>query len=120
MLGRSRNANAKIHNASWGSNANEYTQFTTNYDEYIYNNQDTLFIVSAGNAFIISNPATSKNGMGVGCSHSAGRDLYEGLIGVRYMAYFSGQGPTTDGRIKVCTINLKYLHSIGSTYAAIF
>merc|ERR1712226_658322 len=74
------------------------------FDNYIYNNDDFLPMVAAGNSGngnamqTVGSPATAKNIIAVGASASGGRDLFNG--GEKYLAYFSSRGPTADGRLK--------------------
>ncbi len=99
-----REAGARIHSASWGANtANaDYTSFSQAFDEYIYNNDDMLFVVAAGNngsgnlLQSITSPGTAKNSLTVGASMNF--QLYAGSMD--HVASFSGRGPTQDGRIK--------------------
>eukprot|EP00984_Skeletonema_dohrnii_P009897 scaffold3809_cov91-Skeletonema_dohrnii-CCMP3373.AAC.4 len=72
-------------------------------------NDDFLFITSAGNAGddggldvpkTVGGPATSKNGIGVGATVSWGSSLPNRGYGPSFVAKFSSRGPTADGRIK--------------------
>jgi hypothetical protein len=70
------------------------------FDDFLYNNDDYLAMVAAGNSGAsngyntmnsVGAPATAKNIISVGASEA-------GNIG--YLAYFSSRGPTKDGRSK--------------------
>eukprot|EP00550_Attheya_septentrionalis_P010360 CAMPEP_0198281524 /NCGR_PEP_ID=MMETSP1449-20131203/1441_1 /TAXON_ID=420275 /ORGANISM="Attheya septentrionalis, Strain CCMP2084" /LENGTH=917 /DNA_ID=CAMNT_0043977325 /DNA_START=91 /DNA_END=2844 /DNA_ORIENTATION=+ len=99
-------AKAHIHSASWGSETNEYTVRSYNFDNYMYANDDFLIFVAAGNSggdntfSSVGSPGTAKNIMTVGASHSQGDDLANGDLGPSYIASFSSRGPTDDGRTK--------------------
>lgn len=66
-----RLAGAHIHSASWGAPTSSYTSFAALVDEYTYNDEDFIKLISAGNSgfdgsnFNIMNtvgsPATAKN-----------------------------------------------------------
>lgn len=95
---------AKIHSASWGSELNLYTVQSRNFDQYMYENDDFLIIVAAGNSGrgntpnTVGSPATAKNLIAVGSHHSIGSGLERGQLGPSYMSDFSSRGPTFDGR----------------------
>jgi len=104
---------AKIHSASWGTNDAAYTSMARGIDKYMYQNDEMLMIVAAGNSGAdgpgtVGSPASAKNALAVGASHSYGPDLkkgpYFGLwktqLGVNHVADFSSRGPTPDGRRK--------------------
>jgi hypothetical protein len=101
------NAGARIHSASWGTpNANAYTVYDLQIDEYAYENPEFLFIVAAGNAGrgnsanTVASPATTKNGISVGASQNTGDHIKDGQQGLDYLIDFSSRGPTKDGRRK--------------------
>jgi hypothetical protein len=101
------NAGARIHSASWGTpNANAYTPFDLQIDEYTYENPEFLFIVAAGNAGrgnsanTVASPATAKNGISVGASQNTGDHIQDDQQGPDYLIDFSSRGPTKDGRRK--------------------
>ena len=98
---------AHIHSASWGViGENGYNYQCRSFDSYMYNNDDFLILVAAGNdgrydrKNTVSAPSTFKNGISVGASHSTGEDLAAGQLGPAYVADFSSRGPTADNRIK--------------------
>ena len=45
-----KKAGAKIHSASWGNNANNYGAQDADFDDYLYDNEDYLILVAAGNS----------------------------------------------------------------------
>lgn len=101
------NAGARIHSASWGTpNANAYTVYDLQIDEYAYENPEFLFIVAAGNggrgntANTVASPATAKNGISVGASQNTGDHIRDDQQGPEYLIDFSSRGPTKDGRQK--------------------
>eukprot|EP00547_Thalassionema_nitzschioides_P008196 CAMPEP_0194229580 /NCGR_PEP_ID=MMETSP0156-20130528/43965_1 /TAXON_ID=33649 /ORGANISM="Thalassionema nitzschioides, Strain L26-B" /LENGTH=559 /DNA_ID=CAMNT_0038962135 /DNA_START=1 /DNA_END=1679 /DNA_ORIENTATION=- len=108
---------AKLHSASWGSATDKsYNTQAKQMDEYMYQNDDFLMLIAAGNDGYSSDhigtvgaPATSKNCLAVGASHSYGDGLDGGLLSLRlfgfqlgpnHLADFSSRGPTQDGRNK--------------------
>ena len=98
---------AKIHSASWGAHAiNYYSSQAKNFDTYLYENDDFLMVLAAGNdgtgdaPSSIDVPANAKNVIAVGASSSYGNSLERGQLGPAHVAGFSSRGPTTDGRIK--------------------
>lgn len=101
------NAGARIHSASWGTpDANAYTPYDLQIDEYAYENPEFLFIAAAGNAGrgnsanTVASPATAKNGISVGASQNTGDHIKDDQRGPDYLIDFSSRGPTADGRAK--------------------
>lgn len=97
---------ARLHSASWGVRGqNTYTAQAATFDDYMFQNEDFLMILAAGNGGrygrlgSIYAPSTSKNSICVGAAHSAEDDLTDDLAGSNYIADFSGKGMTGDGRI---------------------
>jgi len=95
---------AKIHSVSWGYRSTGYNSLTAEIDRYLYEDEDALVIVAAGNAgwdksnntprdSSIVMPATAKNALAVGASHSDGPDMAPGERGFEYGAYYSARGP---------------------------
>eukprot|EP00286_Rhodomonas_abbreviata_P011836 CAMPEP_0181322966 /NCGR_PEP_ID=MMETSP1101-20121128/19519_1 /TAXON_ID=46948 /ORGANISM="Rhodomonas abbreviata, Strain Caron Lab Isolate" /LENGTH=1141 /DNA_ID=CAMNT_0023430933 /DNA_START=216 /DNA_END=3638 /DNA_ORIENTATION=+ len=101
---------ARLHSNSWGSTTSHYTATAKEVDEFIYDHDDFLVLVAAGNdgpdLNTVGSPATAKNILAIG----AGQNTQEA-----YLAYnpsnaegksfnnlvdFSSRGPTWDGRIK--------------------
>ena len=97
---------ARIHSASWGVRGqNIYTAQAATFDDYMFQNDDYLMVLAAGNGgrygalSSIFAPSTSKNAVTVGATHSAKDDLTDDMAGPEYVADFSGKGETGDGRI---------------------
>jgi hypothetical protein len=66
FLSKARSAGAKIQNISWGTTANnEYINMDRMLDDFIYNDQDSIIVVAAGNngpgANTVVSPALAKN-----------------------------------------------------------
>ena len=57
---------AKIHSASWGGELNAYTTQARNFDQHMYDNEEFLIVVAAGNSGkgdapnSVGTPATGK------------------------------------------------------------
>ena len=100
------NTGSRIHSASWGTIDSTYSSTASSFDDYISSNDDLLLVVAAGNYGSVNStrnlasPGTAKNVLTVGATDSEGSDLYNGMLGSDYLAYFSSRGPTSDGRIK--------------------
>jgi len=117
-------AGARIHTNSWGTSDNTYTSESKDIDEFIYNNQDMVILVAAGNDGdchtsynTVGAPATAKNCIAVGATMNSNvswslfqddDELYTTFgttnngkyFNEDSMAYFSSVGPTADKRIK--------------------
>lgn len=97
LLKYGRNAGAKIHSASWGSNEKKYSVQENIIDYDLKNDDSFLMIVAAGNsgpnAGTIGSPAKAKNVITVGATRLNNRAVHE-------LATFSSRGPTMDNRIK--------------------
>ncbi|GMH68541.1 hypothetical protein TrRE_jg3824 [Triparma retinervis] len=109
FFGPGQLAGAQLHSASWGSPWNLYTTEDYKYDSYLYNNDEMLMIVAAGNAgeqngpnslSTVLSPANAKNIVTVGATESTGKDIEFYQLGQDYVASFSSRGPAGDGRIK--------------------
>ena len=67
---------AHVHSASWGSELNFYTTQSRNFDQFMYDNDDMLIVVAAGNSGhgdtpnTVGSPATGKNVIAVGAHHN--------------------------------------------------
>ncbi len=95
-LKQAYDAGARIHNASWGSaSAGAYSGSDRVVDASLWNQEDMIFVVSAGNsgsgATTIGSPGNAKNAITVGALGHAGSKVIAG---------FSSRGPTRDGRLK--------------------
>ncbi|HEX6288617.1 MAG TPA: S8 family serine peptidase [Herpetosiphonaceae bacterium] len=101
-------ANARIHANSWGSAAaGDYTAYSANADDFIWNHRDMTITFSAGNEGIDANangeidndstgsPATAKNVITVGASENDRQGHYECDSSTTYTSrdtsYQSGQ-----------------------------
>ena len=94
---------ARISSNSWGTSSGEYDSSCAIFDEYIYDVDDMLVLVAAGNEgseygdggnygdTSIGQPAVSKNCMTVGAGESSSP--------MTTVADFSSRGPTLDGRL---------------------
>ena len=94
---------ARISSNSWGTSSGEYDSSCAIFDEYIYDVDDMLVLVAAGNEgseygdggnygdTSIGQPAVSKNCMTVGAGESSSP--------MTTAADFSSRGPTLDGRL---------------------
>ncbi len=97
---------AKIHSASWGSEFTFYTTQARNFDQHMYDNDEFLILVAAGNSgagdapSTVGSPATGKNIIAVGAHHNTDSSQPKGGLGPSYIADFSSRGPTSDGRTK--------------------
>lgn len=97
---------AKIHSASWGGKQPSYTTQTRNFDQYMYDNDDFLIVIAAGNdghgdaPQTVGSPATGKNIIAVGAHHNTASSTPKHGLGPSYIADFSSRGPTADGRMK--------------------
>jgi len=97
---------ANIHSASWGSEINAYTTQARNFDQYMYDNQEFLILIAAGNSGhgdapnTVGSPATGKNIIAVGAHHNTDSSKPKHGLGPSYIADFSSRGPTSDGRTK--------------------
>jgi hypothetical protein len=66
FLNMAQSAGAKIHNIAWGTTAtNDYINMDRMLDDFLYNNQDSIVVVAAGNsgpgANTVVSPALAKN-----------------------------------------------------------
>lgn len=104
----SRSTTAHIHAASWGDDSdNTYADWCRELDAYVWQHPEFLPVFSAGNsgssgAGTVGTPATAKNCLAVGATESrrAGLPYSDCADNPAQLAYFSSQGPTSDGRIK--------------------
>gem|GEM_PF-920054 len=88
---------AHIGNASWGTDDNDYDLGSAKTDQYIYQNEDFLLCVAAGNSGpapgSLNYLATAKNVLAVGATTN-------GAVGANGIVYYSSKGPARDGRLK--------------------
>ncbi len=97
LMTEARQKGARLQNNSWNNASfGGYDSLAQDADQFMWDNPDFLGIWSAGNygslTGSIASPATAKNVLAVGSSPNTSN--YDGL------SYFSGRGPTQDGRIK--------------------
>ena len=102
LFTHSWNQNARIHTNSWGtSNLGNYSQTSSNVDDFVYDYPGYMVLFSAGDFGSgsdqgITPPGTSKNALTVGASTTGALDTApQGGV-----ATFSSLGLTNDGRIK--------------------
>ena len=89
---------AYVHSMSWGYVSSGYNTLTHNIDQWLFQNEDQLIIVAAGNRGTSGNstlamPSTAKNIISVGASHSVGPDISVFEEGPEYVAKYSSRGP---------------------------
>ncbi|KXS45059.1 MAG: KP-43 peptidase [Methanolobus sp. T82-4] len=129
VFGPAYDMGARIHTNSWGTTGNgEYSQYSRQIDQFMWEHPDMLILFSAGNdgkdsnsdGVIDSNsmglPGTAKNCLTVGASENYRPDItktygssfplvypiHNDLMAdnIKGIAAFSSRGPTADGRIK--------------------
>jgi hypothetical protein len=98
------NAGARVHSDSWSSATNTYTSYSSQVDDFSWDNPEMLFVFAAGNAgpnaSTIHAPASAKNVIAVGMvENPAGGDADNLDSG-------SSNGPTSDGRRKPELVNV--------------
>ena len=106
---------AKIHTNSWGSNTATYTASSRSLDRFMFDNQDFLVLVAAGNsgrdgAGSVGSPATAKSALSVGASLGTQESFQKNNVNnppcgggacTENMASFSSLGPLpSDSRLK--------------------
>lgn len=140
---------ARIHSNSWGdtSKAGEYTAYSQQADQFMWEHPDMLILFAAGNKGVdvkkdgvvdrdsIINPATAKNCITVGASENERNEIlktwgasYEYPINNDYkannsegIAAISSRGPTDDNRIKPDLVAPgTYIISVKSTLATFY
>jgi len=89
---------AYVHSMSWGYASSGYNTLTHNIDRWLFQNDDQLIIVAAGNRgtfgdSTLAMPSTAKNIISVGASHSVGPDISVFEEGLEYVAKYSSRGP---------------------------
>lgn len=93
-------AGARIHSNSWGGDV-FYDSLALEADEYLYQNPSFMAFFAAGNSGTagketVLSPGLSKNAIAVACSETG----HSNTQNIGYVASFSSNGPTFDGRIK--------------------
>ncbi|KAL7432899.1 hypothetical protein ACHAXM_003292 [Skeletonema potamos] len=112
---------AKIHSTSWGSRtATVYDSRARRFDQFMFENDDMLIVVAAGNdghddaPKTIDSPGLGKNVLTVGSHLSFKTSLFGGHHGGQ-LSDLSSRGPTVDGRTKPDIISVgEYLLSAGA------
>ena len=111
-------AGARIHTNSWGSNTAQYTSTARSCDQFMFDNQDFLVLVAAGNSGgqgpgSVGSPASGKSVLSVGASYGTASSFSQNgnqpeqicdVVGepcTESMASFSSLGPLpADQRLK--------------------
>jgi len=118
---KGRIAGAHLHSVSWGSPTNVYGPYDYQFDKYLYENDDFMIFVAAGNegagcpkancrnykelnydiSHTVFSPAVAKNVVSVGASNNEGNSKTAWYLKESdNVAFFSARGPTADGRSK--------------------
>lgn len=107
VLSQAYDQGVRIHSNSWGDRQGaglnqipptaNYNDWTAQIDQFVFDHPDMLVVFNAGNAgqlgdYSVSSPGSAKNILQVG-----GFRWYEDEPAV---LYWSGSGPTRDGRLK--------------------
>ena len=99
---------------------NLYNLQTRNFDQYMYDNDDFLIVIAAGNSGhgdatnTVRSPATGKNIIAVGVHHNTGTSTPSRGLGPSYIDNFSSRGPTSDRKTKTDLMALgKAVLSVG-------
>ncbi len=99
LFGQAKNAGARVHSNSWGTDYNGYSASSQDVDEFMWDNPTFLIVFAAGNTgpneHTVGAPATAKNLVTAGAS----QNVYSGQ-NPENVASFSSNGPTEDGRAK--------------------
>jgi hypothetical protein len=97
MWSQEKASGANIASNSWGSDNNQYNTACTYTDQFVWDNEDFLICVAAGNAGPMASSlnylSTSKNVIAVAATSN-------GSQGANYIAVYSSKGPAADGRLK--------------------
>jgi subtilisin-like proprotein convertase family protein len=100
MFQQAYDAGARIHSDSWGNESSAYDAHSMDMDEFMFRNQDFLFVVAMGNSGTapgdgsIGAPATAKSIVSVGATTNGGASSHADNL----MDY--SRGPVDDGRLK--------------------
>jgi hypothetical protein len=100
VFGAAQSAGARVHSNSWGGDI-FYDSLSLETDEFLYRNKNFLVFFAAGNSGssgkeTVLSPGTAKNAVAVACTESG----HSGGQNINYIASFSSNGPSIDGRIK--------------------
>jgi subtilisin family serine protease len=90
-----------IHSNSWGSpTTDSYTTVALSVDDYLYRNEDVLFVVAAGNsgpnAGTIASPAIAKNVLTVGATDTTPNGLFNASSYIDYVKRKLAAGVSAD------------------------
>ncbi|MGC8912601.1 MAG: S8 family serine peptidase [Thermoplasmata archaeon] len=98
------NAGARISSNSWGGAATWFDLTSPPIDEFMWSNNDTLFVFAAGNSGpgsgTVGTPGLATNPLTVGASENLRPEYGNDGDNPSQVASFSSRGPTSDGRIK--------------------
>jgi len=100
MFRQAYDAGARIHSDSWGTTESVYDGTALDMDEFMFRNEDFLFVVAMGNSGTapgdgsIGSPATAKDIVSVGATTNGGSSSHADNL----MDY--SRGPVDDGRLK--------------------
>lgn len=90
------NAGSRLHTNSWGAAVNQYETMARSTDRFMWDHKDFLAFFANGNSGpgsgSVGTPANAKNAVSVGATENGSS--------AENVAYFSSNGPTSDGRIK--------------------
>jgi hypothetical protein len=114
MFSQLGTSGAKIFTNSWGTLSNSYDAYAADVDRYMWDNDDTLILFSAGNlgevgTNTVGSPSTNKNGLSVGASMNdyqswlvtkSSNSLNPLVYNKDNVAAYSSRGPTSDRRLK--------------------
>lgn len=97
-------AGARVHSNSWAGGITIYSEHSLEIDSYLYNHQDFLVIMAAGNhgnlgPGSIGSPANSKNAICVGSTQLRNK-FNDKYLNNPLISFTSSYGPTFDGRYK--------------------
>eukprot|EP00602_Paraphysomonas_sp_CaronLab_P012637 CAMPEP_0185042762 /NCGR_PEP_ID=MMETSP1103-20130426/42536_1 /TAXON_ID=36769 /ORGANISM="Paraphysomonas bandaiensis, Strain Caron Lab Isolate" /LENGTH=1211 /DNA_ID=CAMNT_0027582877 /DNA_START=327 /DNA_END=3962 /DNA_ORIENTATION=- len=95
---------ARVHSNSWAGGSPMYGQYAYDIDAFLYEHQDFLVVLAAGNGGIrgigsIGTPANAKNSLCVGSTQLRDQ-LEDSIMSKRTVSLTSSRGPTLDGRLK--------------------
>jgi hypothetical protein len=93
-------AGARIHSNSWGGGY-FFDAYSIDTDAYLYSHDDFAVFFAAGNSGMsglvtVISPSLAKNAISVGCTGN----MHSGNQKIDYIAPFSANGPSIDGRLK--------------------
>eukprot|EP01041_Mallomonas_annulata_P010119 gene10119-21088_t len=104
VFGQAYDSGVRVHTNSWKDGSNAYGTYSYDIDAFTTDNDDFIAVFAAGNTGgyglgSVTAPSNAKNSISVGASEV--RDLTtDELTDELTVAWFSGLGPTADGRFK--------------------